>query len=86
MLPATAECARIGQASYCEIIFTLLFALLCQILTVSCSQLRDVEEGADFIMVKPAMPYLDIIAEARVMAPNHPLACYQVSDAVHLSN
>ena len=31
------------------------------------------------IMVKPAMPYLDIIAEARDIAPNHPLACYQVS-------
>jgi len=25
----------------------------------------DVEEGADMIMVKPAMPYLDVIAAAR---------------------
>lgn len=30
-------------------------------------------------MVKPAMPYLDIIAEARNIVPNYPLACYQVS-------
>ena len=25
----------------------------------------DVEEGADMIMVKPALPYLDVIAAAR---------------------
>ena len=30
-------------------------------------------------MVKPAMPYLDIISDARTLAPHHPLACYQVS-------
>jgi hypothetical protein len=30
-------------------------------------------------MVKPAMPYLDIIADAAQLAPDHPLACYQVS-------
>jgi porphobilinogen synthase len=30
-------------------------------------------------MVKPAMPYLDIIADATQLAPDHPLACYQVS-------
>merc|ERR1712093_924557 len=41
--------------------------------------LRDAQEGADILMVKPAMPYLDIIAEARNITPNHPLACYQVS-------
>ncbi|KAJ7496139.1 hypothetical protein B0H11DRAFT_2001996 [Mycena galericulata] len=40
---------------------------------------RDAAEGADIIMVKPAMPYLDIIADAAQLAPNHPLACYQVS-------
>jgi hypothetical protein len=44
-----------------------------------CLQVRDANEGADIIMVKPAMPYLDIISEARTLAPNHPLACYQVS-------
>lgn len=40
---------------------------------------RDVNEGADIIMVKPALPYLDIIADAAQLAPDHPLACYQVS-------
>lgn len=43
------------------------------------SQTRDVNEGADIIMVKPAMPYLDIIADAQRLAADHPLACYQVS-------
>ena len=42
-------------------------------------QLRDTQEGADIIMVKPALPYLDIIQDAVELAPNHPLACYQVS-------
>lgn len=36
-------------------------------------------EGADIIMVKPALPYLDIISDAAELAPDHPLACYQVS-------
>ena len=30
-------------------------------------------------MVKPAMPYLDIIADAAELTPDHPIACYQVS-------
>jgi porphobilinogen synthase len=38
----------------------------------------DIEEGADMIMVKPAMPYLDIIRMARDRFP-HPLGAYQVS-------
>jgi porphobilinogen synthase len=38
----------------------------------------DAEEGADLLMVKPAMPCLDIIREARERFP-HPLAAYQVS-------
>lgn len=36
-------------------------------------------EGADIIMVKPALPYLDIIQDAKELAADHPLACYQVS-------
>ncbi|KAF5354682.1 hypothetical protein D9756_005399 [Leucocoprinus leucothites] len=40
---------------------------------------RDATEGADIIMVKPALPYLDIISDAASIAPDHPLACYQVS-------
>jgi len=38
----------------------------------------DIEEGADVIMVKPALPYLDILAEIRERY-DMPLAAYQVS-------
>jgi porphobilinogen synthase len=38
----------------------------------------DIEEGADMVMVKPAMPYLDVIAAARLRF-DVPLAAYQVS-------
>ena len=38
----------------------------------------DIEEGADIIMVKPAMPYLDVLALAREKF-DVPLAAYQVS-------
>jgi porphobilinogen synthase len=38
----------------------------------------DIQEGADIVMVKPALAYLDIIARARRMF-NVPLAAYQVS-------
>ena len=38
----------------------------------------DVEEGADAIMVKPALPYLDLVADARANF-DVPIAAYQVS-------
>jgi porphobilinogen synthase len=38
----------------------------------------DIEEGADIVMVKPALPYLDIIAAARAKTLL-PIAAYQVS-------
>ena len=38
----------------------------------------DLEEGADMIMVKPAMPYLDLIRQARDRF-DVPLSAYQVS-------
>jgi porphobilinogen synthase len=38
----------------------------------------DIEEGADIVMVKPAMPYLDVIALARRQF-DVPIAAYQVS-------
>jgi len=38
----------------------------------------DLEEGADMLMVKPAMPYLDVIRAARDRFPV-PIAAYQVS-------
>ena len=39
---------------------------------------QDVEEGADFIMVKPALAYLDLIRRARERF-DHPLVAYNVS-------
>ncbi|CAH8634254.1 unnamed protein product [Schistosoma mattheei] len=41
--------------------------------------IRDANEGADFIMVKPGLPYLDIVNEIRQLLPHHPLAVYHVS-------
>ncbi|SFL41570.1 porphobilinogen synthase [Halogranum rubrum] len=38
----------------------------------------DVEEGADVLMVKPALPYLDIVRDVRE-AFDHPVAAYNVS-------
>jgi porphobilinogen synthase len=38
----------------------------------------DAAEGADLLMVKPAMPYLDILRRMRERFP-HPLVAYQVS-------
>lgn len=38
----------------------------------------DLDEGADFVMVKPAMPYLDVLAKVAEMSPV-PVAAYQVS-------
>ncbi|MDH4121963.1 MAG: porphobilinogen synthase [Deltaproteobacteria bacterium] len=40
--------------------------------------LQDVAESADIVMVKPAMPYLDIIHQVKA-ATNIPVAAYQVS-------
>lgn len=38
----------------------------------------DIDEGADFVMVKPALPYLDVLAGVAEMSPV-PVAAYQVS-------
>ena len=38
----------------------------------------DIEEGADIVMIKPAMAYLDIVAAAATVSPV-PVAAYQVS-------
>ena len=38
----------------------------------------DVDEGADMVMVKPALPYLDVIAAARARF-DVPIAAYSVS-------
>jgi len=39
----------------------------------------DVAEGADLLMVKPGLAYLDIVRFIRDAFPNHPLAAYNVS-------
>ena len=38
----------------------------------------DTQEGADIVMVKPALPYLDVINRIRSQS-NLPIAAYQVS-------
>ncbi|GFU03652.1 delta-aminolevulinic acid dehydratase [Nephila pilipes] len=40
---------------------------------------RDIEEGADMIMVKPGLAYLDIANEVKRKYPEYPLFMYQVS-------
>ncbi|MCJ1275269.1 Aminolevulinate dehydratase [Puttea exsequens] len=40
---------------------------------------RDIQEGADIIMVKPASSYLDIISDAKELGKDLPVAAYQVS-------
>jgi len=39
----------------------------------------DLAEGADIVMVKPALAYLDVIRDARERFPGVPLAAYNVS-------
>ena len=39
----------------------------------------DLAEGADMLMVKPALPYLDVILRVRQAQPDLPLAAYNVS-------
>ena len=40
---------------------------------------RDVREGVDMLMVKPAGAYLDIIRDVKNRHPHYPLYAYQVS-------
>ncbi|MEI8097687.1 MAG: hypothetical protein WCG74_02585, partial [Sediminibacterium sp.] len=42
------------------------------------STIRDIEEGADIVMVKPALAYLDIIQKIKQQTA-FPLAAYHVS-------
>jgi hypothetical protein len=43
----------------------------------------DVEEGADIVMVKPALPYLDVI-RAVAETSDRPVAAYNVSGEYHM--
>ncbi|CAL1541811.1 unnamed protein product [Lymnaea stagnalis] len=40
---------------------------------------RDVAEGADFLMVKPGLAYLDVVRLIKQKYPTHPMAIYHVS-------
>jgi len=40
----------------------------------------DIEEGADMLMVKPALAYLDVVRQTRERFPEMPLAAYNVSE------
>lgn len=40
---------------------------------------RDIDEGADMLMVKPGLPYLDIVKRIKDAHPEYPLFVYQVS-------
>ncbi len=39
---------------------------------------RDVEEGADMLMVKPGLAYLDMVRDIKDRHPHHPMFIYQV--------
>ena len=39
----------------------------------------DLDEGADMLMVKPALSYLDVISNVKASFPGVPIAAYQVS-------
>src|SRR2546430_4665692 len=39
----------------------------------------DLAEGADLVMVKPALPYLDVVHAVKTTYPDVPLAAYNVS-------
>ena len=57
---------------------------------VNCDQAMaeialDIEEGADIVMVKPALAYLDIICRARLRF-DCPLAAYNVSGEYMMLN
>jgi len=39
----------------------------------------DLAEGADMVMVKPALPYLDVVHAVKNAYPDIPLAAYNVS-------
>jgi porphobilinogen synthase len=41
--------------------------------------LQDVQEGADLVMVKPALAYLDVVRRVRVACEGVPLVAYNVS-------
>lgn len=69
--------ARAAVSIFICFCYFLLFNYNFSIL--SKHQERDVEEGADMLMVKPGMAYLDIVRQTKDMFPHLPLFIYQVS-------
>lgn len=45
-------------------------------------QIRDVEEGADMLMVKPGLLYLDVLRKTKDLYPEIPLFVYQVQQVL----
>jgi porphobilinogen synthase len=39
----------------------------------------DLAEGADMVIVKPGLPYLDVVHAVKIAHPDVPLAAYHVS-------
>ncbi|KAI8429445.1 hypothetical protein MSG28_000085 [Choristoneura fumiferana] len=68
LIPALTELVEKGLKSI--LIFGIIDTL---------PKARDVAEGADFLMVKPGLPYLDVVRRTKDQFPNHPLFIYQVS-------
>ena len=46
----------------------------------------DLAEGADMVMVKPALPYLDVVHAVKTAYPDVPLAAYNVSGEYAMLN
>jgi delta-aminolevulinic acid dehydratase/porphobilinogen synthase len=43
--------------------------------------IRDVDEGADMLMVKPGLAYLDLVRDIKDRHPDLPMFIYQVGKA-----
>lgn len=78
MLPAPTRRQGPCAPCYCESLRPSVLGCAAYPRLINRQQ-RDATEGADIIMVKPALPYLDILADAAQLAPDYPLAAYHVS-------
>lgn len=71
MLPAATWCEGAGTAGSgtCAgaslYVCGVSYGVSGDLLFMACLQDRDVKEGADMLMVKPGLPYLDIVREVK---------------------
>jgi porphobilinogen synthase len=80
-LPPGSRCV-VNRSDWFRFHFLISMSLIfCRSLAIRAVD-RDVKEGADFVMVKPGMPYLDIIRETADRA-GVPVAVYQVLPPNH---